>query len=154
MLFHASIPADEPERVARVIAALWHGRVYPFPPYPGAYVACACDDRGTLIDVIPRSLEHVPAPGCFAVRTNAEAPQYSSAHLAIGARIRKDEILALAANEGWHAQYSDRGGLFGVVELWIENKFLLELLPEEEQRRYTETLGPARIDASLGNLPS
>ncbi|HEX6998379.1 MAG TPA: hypothetical protein VF322_09550 [Gammaproteobacteria bacterium] len=153
MLFHASIPADEPERVARVIAELWRGRAYPFPPYPGAYVACAGDDRGTLIDVVPRALEHVPAPGCFAVRTNAAAPEHSPAHLAIGTRIGADEIFALAAREGWLAQRSDRGGLFGVVELWIENKFLLELLPEEEQRRYTEMLGPARVDASLGNLP-
>src|SRR5690606_11595682 len=127
MLFHASIPADDPERVARVIASLWRGRAYPFPVYPGAYVACAGDDRGTLIDVVPRTLEHVPAPNCFSVRTNAAASEYSAAHLAIGTRIGKDEILALAASEGWFAQYSDRGGLFGVVELWIENRFLLEL---------------------------
>ncbi|SRR5690606_31482489 len=152
MLFHASIPADEPERVARAIAALWRGRVYPFPPYPGAYIACAGDERGTVIDVVPRALEHVPAAGCFAVRTSAGASEYSAAHLAIGTRVGKDEILELAAREGWLAQYSDRGGLFGVVELWVENKFLLELLPEEEQRRYTEMLGPARLDASLGNL--
>ncbi|HEY8521053.1 MAG TPA: hypothetical protein VIN61_13300 [Gammaproteobacteria bacterium] len=152
MLFHASIPADEPERVARFIAALWRGRAYPFPPYPGAYVACAGDERGTLIDVVPRSLEHVPAPGCFAVRTNAAASDYSAAHLAIGTPLGADEILELAAREGWLAQRSDRGGLFGVVEVWIENKFLLELLPEKERRRYIEMLGPARVDASLGNL--
>jgi hypothetical protein len=46
MLSHASIPADNPEHVARVIAALWRGEMMPFLPHPGAYMAWSGDERG------------------------------------------------------------------------------------------------------------
>jgi hypothetical protein len=140
MLFHASVPADDPERVARVIAELWRGQMLPFPAYPGAYIAWAGDDRGTVLDVVPRALEHLPGAGQFAVQTSPNPPRYSAAHLAIGTVLSADEILEIAEREGWFAQRSQRGGLFGVVEFWIENQFLLELLPEAEQRQYVENV--------------
>ena len=31
MLFHISIDADDPRRVAEVLAELWGGRAFPFP---------------------------------------------------------------------------------------------------------------------------
>ena len=138
MLFHASIPADNPEHVAHVVAELWGGEVVPFPPFPGAFMARAGDDRGTIVDVYPRGHEHVPAPHQFGVRVNTAPSMYSEVHLALGTVLSADGVLALAHREGWLAQRSDRGGLFEVIELWIENKFLLEVLPEPEQRRYVE----------------
>ena len=41
MLFHASIGAREPARTAAVIAELWRGASYPFPAFPGSYIAAA-----------------------------------------------------------------------------------------------------------------
>jgi hypothetical protein len=35
MIFHASVPADDPERVARALAEVLRGEHMPFPPYPG-----------------------------------------------------------------------------------------------------------------------
>lgn len=145
MLFHASIPADEPERVAGVIAELWRGSVLPFPPFPGAFMAWSGDDRRTVVDVYPRGREHVPAEGMFGVRTNPAPSAYSESHLALGVAVSSDEIFAIAAREAWLAQSSDRGGLFTVVELWVENKFLLELLTPQEQRRYAD-------NTTIGNL--
>ena len=150
MLFHASIPADDPEHVARVIAELWRGSVTPFPPYPGAFIAWADDERRTVVDVFPRGRQHVPAPGEFAMQTAANPSPYSEAHLAIGTRLSAAEIFALAAREGWLAQRSDRGGLFEVVELWVENKFLLELLPHEQLQRYRENVTPGKFRAAFG----
>lgn len=145
MLFHASIPADEPEHVARVIAELWRGEVLPFPPFPRAFVVLAGDERRTVLDVYPRGNEHVPAPGEYAVRTNPAPSPHSEVHLALGTVLSEEDVLALARREGWLAQRSDRGGLFTVVELWVENKFLLEVLSAEEQRRYMENLTAARL---------
>jgi hypothetical protein len=140
MLFHASIPADEPERVARIIAELWRGRVLPFPPFPGAFMAWSGDDRRTVIDVYPRGREHVPAPQEFGVRTNPAPSAHSESHLALGVVLAADEVLAIARREGWLAQVSNRGGLFNVIEFWLENKFLLELLPAPEQQRYIDNM--------------
>ncbi len=140
MLFHASIPADEPERVARIIAELLHGQVLPFPPFPGAFMAWLDDDRRTVIDVYPRGREHVPAPGQFSVRTNPAPSAHSESHLALGVALSADEVLAIAKRECWLAQVSNRGGLFNVIEFWLENKFLLELLPAPEQQRYIDNM--------------
>jgi hypothetical protein len=140
MLFHASIPADDPERVARVIAELWRGEVLPFPPFPGAFMAWSGDERRTVVDVYPRGLEHAPAPGEFAVHANSTPSAHSESHLAVGVPLSVGEILAIARREGWLAQESNRGELFTVVEFWVENKFLLELLPPAEQRRYVENM--------------
>jgi hypothetical protein len=150
VLYHASIPADEPERVARVIAELWRGRVLPFPPFPGAYMAWSGDERRTVVDVYPRGHEHVPAPGEFGVRRNPAPSAHSESHLALGVALSTEEILAVATRENWLAQASDRGGLFNVVELWIENKFLLELLTPQEQRRYAANMTIENLQALFG----
>jgi hypothetical protein len=150
VLLHASIPADEPEHVATVIAELWRGEVLPFPPFPGAFMARAGDDRRTVVDVYPRGHEHVPAPREFGVRVNAAPSPYSEVHLALGTVLSADEVLALAKREGWLAQRSDRSGLFEVIELWVENKFLLEVLPEPEQRRYIANTGTDSLRRVFG----
>ena len=61
MIFHASIPADNPEHVARVIAEIWGGEAFRFPPWPGGWVAMAGDDRNSNVEVYPRA--HTIAPG-------------------------------------------------------------------------------------------
>ena len=64
MLFHLSIDADDPRNVANVIAELWGGQAFPFPPVlTGSWVAMAGDDRGTTVEVYPRGAELHEAPG-------------------------------------------------------------------------------------------
>jgi len=64
MLFHLSIDADDPRNVANVIAELWGGHAFPFPPVlTGSWVAMAGDDRGTTVEVYPRGAELHEAPG-------------------------------------------------------------------------------------------
>ena len=150
MLFHASIPADDPERVARAIAELWGGCVTPFPPCAGAFIAWADDERRTVVDVFPRGRQHVPAPGEFTLRDAAALSPFSEAHLAMGTKLSAEQVLALGARERWLAQRSSRGGLFEVVELWLENKFLLEILPAPELERYRCNLTPANFRATFG----
>jgi len=150
MLYHASIPADNPENVARVIAELWRGEAMPFPPHPGAYMAWSGDERGTELEVFPRGQEEFPSPGEVTVRKNLTPSSYSEVHIAMGSPLDFEEVLAIARREGWLAQRCDRGGLFNVVEFWVENKFLLEVMPETEQRRYAENMSPAKFRALFG----
>jgi hypothetical protein len=138
MIFHASIPADNPEHVAGVIAEIWNGEAFRFPPWPGAFVAMAGDDRGTTVEVYPRAHTIAPDQGERQARVHEDpAPaRYGCFHLAIASNRSPDEIFAIAQREGWRAVRCSRGGFFDVIEFWIENSLLVEVMTVEMQRDY------------------
>ena len=136
MIVHASVPAYDPERVARVIAELWQGFSMPFPVIPGVFVAMAGDDRGTQVEVGPRGQEGAPGADMVEFRRNASPSPYSEVHLNIYSPLSEAEILAIGAREGWTARVCDRGGFFKLVELWLENRFMLEVMNTREWERY------------------
>lgn len=149
MLFHVSISALNPERVARAIAALWDGAAMPFPPVgEGSWVAHAGDDRNTLVEVYPRGTEMFPGPGdgdAVGV-VNPHGSRATATHIAIATPFEIDTVMDIAARHGWLAKYCKRGDAFGVIELWIENAVLVEVLTRAMQREYLEaaTLENAR----------
>jgi len=53
MINHISIAVKEPKRVAEVLAEIWNGVVYPFPPAPGSFIVLADDGRGTAVEITP-----------------------------------------------------------------------------------------------------
>lgn len=137
MLHHFSIAAENPQRVAEVLAELWHGSSYPFPIYPNSYVAFAGDDRGTMIEVYPLGSELHPGHPELPERViNPAASSYSATHAAIAVPVGQSDIEQIAAREGWFAQRCDRGPFFTVMEFWIENRFLVELLTPEMATQY------------------
>lgn len=150
MIFHASIPADNPEHVARVIAELWQGEAVPFPPIPGTWMAFAFDERGSEIEVSPRSLAYVPGETDLAYRDQPETPRHCSSHLLIASRLTAEEILAIGEREGWTARRCRRGGPdemgFDLIEFWVENAYMLEVATAEWQSQYLNfmTGQPAR----------
>ena len=138
MIFHASIPAHDPQRVATVVAEIWGGEAFRFPPWPGGWVAMAGDERGSMLEVYPRKQVMAPGEGDAMVRTLAdEAPRpYSCFHLAVATRLAPEQILEIGAREGWRAVRCSRGGVFDVIELWIENCLLIEVMTADMQRDY------------------
>lgn len=150
MMFHGSLPARNPERVAGVIAELWRGTSFPFPPFPDSFIALANDDRGTEIEVCPYTQENVIGDVEVATRTNAAANGNSACHFAIATPLSEAEVLAIAAREGWRARRCDRGGCFHVIEFWIENAFLLEVLTAEMQAEYLAFMKPAVYAKTFG----
>jgi hypothetical protein len=52
-------------------------------------------------------------------------------------------VFAIAAREGWEAKYRRRGGAFGVIELWLENRVMIEVLTDEMQAEYLSMRLPA-----------
>lgn len=149
MLFHVSVSALNPERVARVIAELWDGAAMPFPPLgEGSWVAHAGDDRNTLVEVLPRGTELFPGPGgadAISVH-NPHASRSTATHIAIATPHDIDRVRAIAARHGWMTKYCKRGDAFGVIELWVENALLVEVLTPEMQAEYLAhaTLAGAR----------
>jgi hypothetical protein len=138
MLFHMSIAAEDPKRVADVIAELWQGHVRPFRSVSdGGWMVFAGDDRGTLIEVYPQGTVLCETDGdADAHGESLGTDSLSPTHGAIGSDLGRDAILAIAAREGWPAKYRKRGGMFGVVELWIEGHQMMEVLSPEMQAEY------------------
>lgn len=151
MIFHASIPADDPERVARVIAELWRSEHFPFV-YPESYIVIAGDDRGTEVEVLKRGNEQVPAPVDVGLRRNPSASPYSEVHLNVLTPLSERDVLAIAAREGWIARICDRA-FFNLIEFWIENKFMLEVMTEAEAKRYKSFMSAARWRKVMAETP-
>ena len=152
MLFHLSIDADNPRHVAEVFAEIWKGHAMPFPPVAvGSWMALAGDERNNLIEVYPRGTELVEVPGdADSKGVDGDAPRpRSPTHLAIGTQLTADQILAIARREGWPAKYRKRGGVFGVIELWVEGWRMVEVLTPEMQQEYLALRpGPGRPQGS------
>ena len=158
MLFHVSISAHDPRRVATVIAELWGGEAHVFPPVmEGSWVAMAGDDRCTTIEVYPIDTvlrEGEGGSDAFGERTGQIG--YTPTHAAIATNLDQDQILAIAKREGWSAKYCKRGGKFGVIELWIEGRQMMEVLTPEMQREYLDcvTIANWRRMLAAGPFPN
>jgi hypothetical protein len=156
MIFHASIPADEPRRVAQVLAELFGGEALPFPPWPGAFVAMAGDDRNTTIEVYPRTAVMLPGEGDEMVHpgSDAAAPRHGCFHLAVATKLEADQVLAIGEREGWRAVRLSRAGIFDVIEFWVENALMIEVMTEEMQRDYLTRTNIASWKQFIASVPA
>lgn len=137
MIFHLSIDAREPQRVASVLAEMLGGRAVPFPPVAqGSWVAFAGDDRKSLVEVYPYGTRLVEAPGDADAVGVQGGGGPSATHFAMATVLDEDEVFAIAEREGWPAKYRKRGGLFGVIEMWIEGDQMVEVLTAGMQAEY------------------
>jgi hypothetical protein len=139
MLFHLSIDARDPRKVATALAELFGagGVATPFPPVtPRSWIALAGDDRNTAVEVYPRGTGLVEVEGDADASGIACEGGKSATHFAMATRLSEDAVHAIAKREGWPAKYRKRGGAFGVIELWLEGDRMVEVLTEEMQREY------------------
>ena len=156
MLFHLSIAAHDPRHVAEVIAELWGGEALPFPPVArGSWIAMAGDDRGTAIEVYPGDVVLRETKGdadAHGEATGVVAP--TATHAAIATAFDQEAVLAIAAREGWPAKYRKRGGVFGVIEMWIEARQMVEVLTPEMQREYLGSMSIEGWRRMLDAMPA
>lgn len=138
MLFHVSIDAEDPRRVAHVIAEFWGGVAVPFHPVmAGSWMAMAQDARNTTVEVYPRGTELMAGEGdSDSFGRVGEARPRSSTHFAMATDMDADAVRAIAEREGWPVKYRKRGGLFGVMEMWVEGTRMIEVLTPEMQDEY------------------
>jgi hypothetical protein len=146
MIHHLSIPAAQPSHVAQVLAELLGGSVSRFGPYRDSYIAWADDEFGTAFEVLPLGTELFldQREGYCNFRHNGAHTGFITTHAAVSVQRSKDEVIALAAREGWRAQELSRGS-FRVIEFWIENRVMLEVLTADMAAEYlaaTRSLRP------------
>jgi len=135
-LIHASIPADDPRRVAEVLAEMMGGEALRFPPVENGWMAWSGDGEVDL-EVVPRGhlIHRGDEEGGW--RPVADAQRLSEVHLAIGVDRPKEEIVAIATREGWPVRVCARGGgFFELIELWVEGAFMIEMLDPEQTAHY------------------
>ena len=152
MIIHASVPADDTARVARVIGELWRCKYFPFL-FPGHFLVVAGDERGTQIEVGPRGKQIVPGDTMMSFQSNPSPSPYSEVHLNIATPLTVEEVLTIAKREGWTARVCDRGGVFKVIEFFLENKFMLELMTDHELKRYQIFMKPENMRMIGKNMP-
>lgn len=166
MINHISIAVNNPEKVANVLGELWNGMVIPFPPCPNSFMVLANDGRGTGVEVTPIDTILVPGEGLPPENLDASTPteeyeakfvksdfvpQYVPTHLNINTRLNVEEVRAIAEREGWRVLVCNRGeGLFQLIEVWIEDRFMLEVMTPEMTARYVEITDPEFLARAFG----
>lgn len=140
MLFHISIAADDPQHVAGVLAELMDGEALPFPPVArGSFIVLTDDAFRSGVEVYPMGTLLREVEGdADATGEQAGIDRFTATHAAIGTALDQDTVLTIAAREGWPAKYRKRGGAFGVIELWVEGRQMLEILTPEMQDEYRD----------------
>lgn len=142
MIAHVSMPADDCEVVARFLAGVMHGGSLRFPPGgPNAW-NCWSKDNAFQIVVTPRGSVMVPGPTeqAWVKRSPSGGDRACESHFAIAVPTSAADVLARARARGWLARLCNRGGMFDVVEVWIENAYLVEILDPTQLADYERTM--------------
>jgi len=141
MILHLSISAQDPRRVAGVLAEIWGGRALPCPhPIDGGWIAFADDAGGTAVEVYP--LGYALAPGPAAVTHEKSRARASATHFAMTTKLSAAKVKAIAKNEGWRVLVCSRGP-YEVLEFWLEDERLVEVLTQEMQADYVASMTSA-----------
>lgn len=131
MIHHLSVSAKDPKGVADFFAQLIGGVTVDFPPNPGSFMVFKADGMGTALEIYPAGsvMAQNGEPGAVFLNQPVDAIPRSPTHFAISVEHSADAIRSLAEARGWDCFVCDRGGHFHVVEVWIENAWLVEALP-------------------------
>lgn len=137
MIYHAAIPANNPKSAAETLARIMGGEAMPFPVVPDAWVAWS-GDGVTEVEIVRRGHAFARAEEGKEPRLVAadEGLSASGWHVAIGTEVAADEVVRIAREAGWPAQICDRAGFFEIVEVWIDDCSLVEVLDPSMQQRY------------------
>ena len=166
MIAHVSIPSRNPRSTAIFIAGLIDGEAFPFPVVDGAWIAVAGDGSGTAVEVYADTMAHHPGRGeadAAAVPQGPKAMPWedqiypdgaqlrpAAFHFAMSCALADAEVLRRARAAGFRAVKCERAGVFGLVEVWIDDLFLVEVLCGREVHRYVDFMNPAAVARMFG----
>jgi hypothetical protein len=148
MIHHLSIAARDPKQAAGVLAELMGGTALPFPPNPGSFFALQLDEHGSGVEVYPAGTELRPGGEVGGGFVKADARLYGSTHFALSVATDADTVQAIAQRAGWHCYDCNRGP-FHVIEVWVENETMVEILPPDYAREYLAFTRPDNVRAAM-----
>ena len=129
MILHLSIPADDPKRVAEVLAEITDGEVTPFPALKGGYFVHTNKERDMALEVWPKKVVLVPDEdqSCCHYQKQ-QISQYSPVHFAFAIQTDVERLRAIAEREGWAFYKRKTGRRDNLYEFWVENNFMIEFI--------------------------
>jgi hypothetical protein len=154
LIAHASMPADNPKMAATILAEIMNGEAIPFPPAGRNAWAAWSGDGEINIEIVQRGMtihydEDAEAGGW---RPDAFKGRRSEVHLAICVDRPETEILAIAKRVGWPARHCERGGgVFNLVEVWVDGCFMIEFLDRAQTALYKERITLSNWKAMLAS---
>ncbi|MBD2570001.1 hypothetical protein [Anabaena lutea] len=148
MIHHISISVQNPQHVAEVLAEVINGKSFPFFPHPGSYMVLPLDEHGTGIEVYPFKTELVPGRGNEQVQfvETANSSGFTATHAAVSVSSSREKIEEIGNREGWRTIFCNRDSFFDVIEFWIENKIMIELLTPEMASQYLTVMQPESLE--------
>jgi hypothetical protein len=154
MIHHVSISARDPKHVAGVLAELMQGRTYPFPGRAvDSFMAVSGDENGTMIEVYPSNVTLMPGQEDRQVRFgDSPSPEYGPFHLLLSVPADRVTVERIGAREGWRTRHFPRGApgqppAFHVIEVWVENRLMIEVVTPEMVADYTRQIRFDNLDA-------
>jgi hypothetical protein len=154
MIHHLSIAARDPKHVADVLAECMGGTAVKFPPNPGSFFALQLDDHGSGVEVYPAGTVLEPGGEVGAgFAKNGAAGGYRATHFALSVATDAQKVEAIAKREGWQCYDCNRGP-FHVIEVWIENETMVEILPPEYAAEYVAFTRPDKVLTAMANAPA
>jgi catechol 2,3-dioxygenase-like lactoylglutathione lyase family enzyme len=137
-IHHVTVPARDPERVARVLAELLGARVIPLAHHE-TLIVYAGDTDGTAIEVWPAALRVGASEQELELR-DLPLPEAWPHHAYVSTDASdSDRILAVFAREGWQAERVHNGppgAGFSLVRARIENHTAMEIVGTEMREQY------------------
>jgi hypothetical protein len=155
MIHHLSIAAREPEKAAGVLAELMGGTAVPFPPNPGSFFALQLDDHGSGVEVYPAGTHLEPGghEGGGFVKEPAQRRGFGATHFALSVETDAATVEKIAERAGWHCVTCNRGP-FHVIEVWVENDTMVEVLPPEFAAEYLAFTDKSKVLAAMAKAPA
>jgi len=152
VIHHLSIAAQDPKHAAEVLAELMGGTAVPFPPNPGSFFALQLDEHGSGVEVYPAGTELQPGGSTGGSFVRKDAREYGSTHFALSVATDATAVKAITQRAGWQCFDCNRGP-FHVIEVWVENNTMVEILPPEYAQEYLTFTRPDKIKAAMAAAP-
>ena len=148
MIHHLSIAARDPQHVAGVLAEIMGGKAVPFPPNPGSFFALQLDEHGSGVEVYPAGTELQPGGDNGGTFVRKEAARLWPDPFRAQRQHRRRQGQSCRQREGWNCFDCNRGP-FHVIEVWVENESMVEVLPPEYAAEYLAWTKPAEIASKM-----
>ena len=134
-----------------MLAELWRGEAFPFPMVgKGSWVAMAGDDRRSTIEVYPRDMALYPTERAGEERYEAVS-RNGPFHAAVATPLSIEQVDEIGRKYGCHTSLCQRGPWFRVIEFWVDNCLMLEMLTPEMQAEYQRSITIENWRAMLAN---
>jgi hypothetical protein len=154
MIHHVSISAQNPRHVAGVLAELMDGKCYPFPGgIADSFMAVSGDANGTMIEVYPEAVTLEPGSGDNQVHSgHADDVGYAPFHILLSVPLDETDVQRIGDRDGWRTRRFGRGApgkkpFFDVIEVWVENRLMIEVATPDMVSAYLDMFQPAKLDA-------